>query len=296
MRDFYVKIENGTSVSTFDIYWDSINPSYYATLQGTTASATGLTFLQMTTDPGVLVEVPNGATSIILNSSQPTFCPGVGSTSMIYSYNLPVPPAPDTTPPDNSGASVIFVSSTSTTITCSWSGFTDNVGIDHYIIEIADSTYSLIYTSPNLSSSTLMHTATGLTDNTDYYYLVWAYDAAGNSSHIASGLITTPITNSVTFRNSGGTIISPNLGYTGNLNGTVEIVGASATFHAYSIVYGSGNITTNMTINGNSRSATSTTGTVNSTSFTITPGSSYSFDLTITISSGSGEGGIGWTQ
>lgn len=88
MRNFYVKIGNGKSVSTFDIYWDIINPSNYATLFGSTTSATDISYSQMKSYPGVLVEVPDSAASIIVNSSQPTFCQGFGTSTTVYSYNL----------------------------------------------------------------------------------------------------------------------------------------------------------------------------------------------------------------
>ena len=87
----------------------------------------------------------------------------------------------------------------------------------------------------------------------------------------------------------------PNIGYSGGLSGVVNIVGVSASFYASTIVYGSGNITTNITVGSGSKTAVSTTGTVNSTSFTLAPGT-YSYYLSVTISSGSGEGSIGYTQ
>ena len=98
------------------------------------------------------------------------------------------------TPPNNSSAFVNFITSTDTSITGSWYGFIDNVAIDHYIIKVVVvSSGSIAYTSSNLSSSTSEHTATGLTSNIQYYYNVYAYDAAGNSSTV-SFMTTTPTT------------------------------------------------------------------------------------------------------
>jgi hypothetical protein len=93
MREFNIKINNGSSTSTFSIYWDSISPSNYATLSGTTNNATGLTFLQMTTGQGIVVDVPDNTTSIILNSSQTTFCQGIGNSNTVYTYNLSSTPS-----------------------------------------------------------------------------------------------------------------------------------------------------------------------------------------------------------
>ena len=82
------------------------------------------------------------------------------------------------------------------------------------------------------------------------------------------------------------------IGYSGTINGTVIITGATATFSCYSTLYGSGRLSTNITIGGNNRATIrSSAGTTTSTTFTLAPGT-YSYSLDVTITSGSGSGGI----
>lgn len=337
MRDFYIRIENGTSVSTFDIYWDFINPSYYATIYGTTVSATGISFLQITTNPGILVEVPDGATSIILNSSQPTFCPGVGSSSMIYSYNLPpittttaaplapmapvVPPttttttttttAPiilDTTPPNNSGATVSFVGSTTNSLTGSWSGFTDNIAVDHYVVRVSVVSSGFVaYTSTNLSSSTVNHTATGLTQNTQYYYTVYAYDSAGNSSIVFFTSVTPATTTagpSIVFSNYSSLSASP---FNGNstdqtVSGTISVTGATFRVRSSATIYtnNSTTVSTNLTIDGNGlyiQQSNSSGTSLSSGYLDLIPGNhTYTLHVIGSGLGGSGSGGVDITQ
>jgi hypothetical protein len=86
MRYFNVKIEVGVSNSVFSIYYNTIDSSHYAlifNLTGSTLNATGLTYTQLTTGNGLMVEVPDSATSLILDSSPAAFC------TNIFPYNDP---------------------------------------------------------------------------------------------------------------------------------------------------------------------------------------------------------------
>jgi hypothetical protein len=89
----------------------------------------------------------------------------------------------DLIPPSYQFASISYVSSTSSSLTGSWTGWTDNIGISYYRIVVQNYTTGIVeHTSANLPSSTSSYTATGLSGSTLYYYTCWAYDAAGNTS------------------------------------------------------------------------------------------------------------------
>lgn len=79
-------------------------------------------------------------------------------------------------------------------------------------------------------------------------------------------------------------------GTSGTFTGNVTITGSSYSFRAQSIVYGTGNITTSITVAGQTRSATSTSGTVNSTTSFVLGVGTYAYSFTVTITSGSGSG------
>jgi hypothetical protein len=85
MRTFKVKITSGTSNSFFTVYYDVTDNSHIAlidpTLTGTTFTdpAINLTYNQLTSDTGVLVEVPDGITSLILYD-QNDYCSPITST------------------------------------------------------------------------------------------------------------------------------------------------------------------------------------------------------------------------
>lgn len=99
----------------------------------------------------------------------------------------------DLTPPSYLNASVSYVSSTSSSLTGSWTGWTDNIGISHYKVVVQNYTTGIVeHTSANLSSSTSSYTATGLSGSTLYYYTCWAYDAAGNTSGLTFPYTTPP--------------------------------------------------------------------------------------------------------
>jgi hypothetical protein len=194
----------------------------------------------------------------------------------------------DLIPPSYQFASISYVSSTSSSLTGSWTGWTDNIGISYYRIVVQNYTTGIVeHTSPNLPSSTSSYTATGLSGATLYYYTCWAYDAAGNTSGLTFPY-TTPavVTNSITFSN----IVTS--GTTGSWSGTVTITGATATFNAFATSYSGGTLSTNITVGGNSRSISrSGSGTNNSTTFTLPPGT-YSYNFNVTASGGSGSAGI----
>lgn len=97
----------------------------------------------------------------------------------------------DSEAPSWTSAEMHFIGKTTTSLIYGWSGWTDNVGIDHYIINVfRASDYAIIYTSPNLSAATTSHTATGLSPNTLYEYICNAYDAHGNQSGLSRNVTT----------------------------------------------------------------------------------------------------------
>jgi endonuclease I/chitodextrinase len=93
--------------------------------------------------------------------------------------------SPDTEAP-TAPLNVVASNNTNTTIQLNWTASTDNVGITSYLI-YADG--SLLTTS--VTNSIVL---TGLTQNTSYDFVVYATDAAGNTS-AASNTVTTSTTN-----------------------------------------------------------------------------------------------------
>jgi len=69
-----IRIELGTSDSTFDIYYDSISSGTRALLYDTGLPATGITNTALLAIDGITVSVPDDATSIILSSTPDAFC------------------------------------------------------------------------------------------------------------------------------------------------------------------------------------------------------------------------------
>lgn len=93
--------------------------------------------------------------------------------------------SPDTEAP-TTPLNVVASNNTNTTIQLDWTASTDNVGVTSY----------LIYANGSLYSAAVSNTAvlTGLTQNTSYDFVIYAIDAAGNTS-LASNTVTTSTTN-----------------------------------------------------------------------------------------------------
>lgn len=101
MRYFYVRIDAGFSNSIYSIY-STLPPAGNLALLfdpiGSTLVATGLTYTQLTTGDGVLVEVPGDTQRIYLYDADGNFC-SVGIENDIRVNSLPVPtPTPTPTP------------------------------------------------------------------------------------------------------------------------------------------------------------------------------------------------------
>lgn len=93
--------------------------------------------------------------------------------------------------PSYANAEVHLVSETHNSIRIGWSGWTDNVGIDHYTVVARNYTTQIIeHSSPNLSNTTFEYDSTGLTPNTFYEMVNYAFDAAGNQVGLAINLWT----------------------------------------------------------------------------------------------------------
>jgi hypothetical protein len=74
MKYLRIRTELGTSNSTFDIYYDSISSGTRALLYDTGLPAIGISNDALLAGEGVVVSVPDNATSIILSSTPDAFC------------------------------------------------------------------------------------------------------------------------------------------------------------------------------------------------------------------------------
>ena len=93
-RHFTVTLTSGTNVGPYDIYYDQINANNFAKLYGTTNNADDLTLAQV--QGGVLVTVPNEASTLLLQNTNTTF--GTDCPSTTVTYNIPGQPVPTATP------------------------------------------------------------------------------------------------------------------------------------------------------------------------------------------------------
>ena len=89
MKYLKIRIEVGTSDSTFDIYYDSISSGTRALLYDTSLPAIGLTNEELLFGEGVTVSVPDNATSIILSSDPAAFCTEVPNVND-ETYTIPI--------------------------------------------------------------------------------------------------------------------------------------------------------------------------------------------------------------
>jgi hypothetical protein len=73
-RNFYIYMDTGAAEGPYNAYYNSVSPSNVLTLYYGGGNATGLTYSQVTTFPGVGVSVPDGASNVIIvntsNSNQ----------------------------------------------------------------------------------------------------------------------------------------------------------------------------------------------------------------------------------
>ena len=69
-RNFYIYMDSGIAQGPYNAYYDSVSPSNVLTLYYGGGNATGLTYSQVTTFPGVGVVVPDSASNVtIVNTS-----------------------------------------------------------------------------------------------------------------------------------------------------------------------------------------------------------------------------------
>jgi PKD repeat protein len=92
--------------------------------------------------------------------------------------SVPVPAAPDSTPP-TAPSSLTASASGSSTINLNWTAATDNVGVTGYRIERCSGAGCTAFTQVATATGTT-YSNTGLTASTSYSYRVRAVDAAGN--------------------------------------------------------------------------------------------------------------------
>jgi endoglucanase len=105
----------------------------------------------------------------------------------------PVIPPTDTQPPSVPGTPSVTV--TASSVTLSWAGSTDNVGVSGYDIFRAPGASGGAFTSVGASTGPTF-TNSGLTSNTTFRYQVRARDAAGNTSSFTSAVVATTSGNS----------------------------------------------------------------------------------------------------
>lgn len=80
-----VKIVSGnTPCEFYNVYYNSVNPSNLAIIVSSSLPATNVTYTQLTTSIGLLVEVPNSATTIIISGTC-GYCSGF--TQQIANYS-----------------------------------------------------------------------------------------------------------------------------------------------------------------------------------------------------------------
>jgi len=91
-KQYTVTISSGTATGPYNIYYDSVDPLNIATVVSTSLPATGITYSDLTSFNGVLVEIPDEANKIVLYNTDP-FC--------LVGYDIPLPtptPTPTATP------------------------------------------------------------------------------------------------------------------------------------------------------------------------------------------------------
>jgi hypothetical protein len=94
-RHFTVTLTSGTNVGPYDIYYDQINSSNFATLYGTANDADGLTLSEV--QSGVVVSVPNSASTILLYNTNADFNTDCQTTTITYNIPGQVTPTPTAT-------------------------------------------------------------------------------------------------------------------------------------------------------------------------------------------------------
>lgn len=105
-RQFDILITQGTVVGPYSVYYNTVSSTTYATRLSTGLNATGITYTDLTTAPGVRVGIPDGATSIILYNE---VCP----RELIY----PIPQVTPTPTPTNTPTVTPFRTPTPTPTT-----------------------------------------------------------------------------------------------------------------------------------------------------------------------------------
>lgn len=89
----------------------------------------------------------------------------------------------DATRPAFAGASAAGAPKSQTTLTLTWTNATDGVGVDHYEIYMATTAgfEDLLTPYQTTTTATGSFLVTGLVANTTYFFIVRAFDAAGNT-------------------------------------------------------------------------------------------------------------------
>lgn len=243
----------------------------------------------MKLDPGVLIEVPDTATSIILSSSQPTFCPGVGSSSTVYSYTLPT----------NTCIVPILTSATQNindTVTYVWNVGGFDYGTGTTLLEYSinsGATWSNVGTvSPNGPSAT--SSVIYVTYGTPIQYRVVCYGngCSGMISNVISSTFSgTPISFSDYTSFSVNPTGSPD---SKTATGIITVNSGTHKLYVNASIYTNNSTTVNtqLSVSGFSTISigTSTTGTITSSSFIQLVSGTYSYTFNVV---GSGTGGSG---
>ena len=121
----------------------------------------------------------------------------VPNTSTLNSSAVTTDEAPDTNAP--SGGTVSAVADSSEQVTVSWSGFTDDTGVDHYELyqnTADDFENATLHSAPTTSPTVIA----ALIADTTYHFYVVAVDAAGNKgAPVGSGAVQTQAAATITY-------------------------------------------------------------------------------------------------
>lgn len=139
----------------------------------------------------------------------------VDSVVIDGSTTVKTPEAPDTEPP-TVPANPVVASKTTSSVSLTWSASTDNVGVDHYVVQMKSGAGDWANVGTSLTTS---FSKTSLSASTTYVFRVKAIDAAGNASDWSGELsVTTDAIVGGGGGGFGGGFVLPVVGTSVNIN------------------------------------------------------------------------------
>ncbi|MEO8774484.1 MAG: fibronectin type III domain-containing protein [Gelidibacter sp.] len=281
-----ILIDNVSILPAGMVDTEAPNPPSNLSANGTTATATNLSWTGSTDNVGVTgytilqngtsIGTTNGATTfnvtgLTQNTSYAftvTARDAAGNVSSVSNVtNVTTQASADSQAP-TAPSNLVSSSTTTTTTNLSWTASTDNVGVTGYTILQNG-------TSIGTTSGVTTFNVTGLTQNTPYAFTVTANDAAGNVSPVSN---TANVTTQAAVDNQAPTAPS-NLGFSGTTNTSTNLSWTGSTDNV---------AVTGYTIFQNGASVGSTSGT---TSFTVT-GLSQTTSYAFTVAASDAAGNV----